>query len=64
VPYIDRQIRVDVGDVMHQISWFKSQGMLKSSVDGETIVDKRYVVPMPPRLVPPPVCNASDEPPC
>ncbi|HEY1504829.1 MAG TPA: hypothetical protein VGF92_11060 [Stellaceae bacterium] len=49
---------------MHQISWFKSQGMLKSSVDGETIVDKRYVVPMPPRLVPPPVCNASDEPPC
>ena len=47
VPYIDRQIRVDVGDVMHQIAWFKSQGMLKDNVDGETIVDKRYVVPMP-----------------
>ncbi len=64
VPYIDRQIRVDVGDVMHQIAWFKSQGMLKDTVDGETIVDKRYVVPMPPRPVPPPVCSASGEHPC
>jgi len=47
VPYIDRQIRVDVGDVMHQIAWFKSQGMLKDNVDGNVIIDKRYVVPMP-----------------
>lgn len=49
VPYIDRLIRVDVDDVMHQIAWFKSQGMLKDSVDGATIIDKRYVVPMPQR---------------
>jgi NitT/TauT family transport system substrate-binding protein len=47
VPYIDRQARVDVGDVLHQIAWFKSQGMLKDNVDGAAIVDKRYVVPMP-----------------
>jgi hypothetical protein len=47
VPYINCQARVDVGDVMHQIAWFKSQDMLKESVDGEAIVDKRYVVPMP-----------------
>jgi hypothetical protein len=33
--------------------------MLKDTVDGEAIVDKRYVVPMPPRPVPPPVCSAS-----
>lgn len=64
VPYLDRQIRVDVGDVMHQIAWFKSQGMLKDNVDGDAIVDKRYVVPMPPRPVPPPVCGASGGPPC
>jgi NitT/TauT family transport system substrate-binding protein len=44
VPYIDRQVRVDVGDVMHQIAWFKSQGMLKDNVEGDTIIDKRYVV--------------------
>jgi NitT/TauT family transport system substrate-binding protein len=53
VPYLDRGARVDVGDVMHQIAWFKSQGMLKDTVDGNTIVDKRYVVPMPPRDPPP-----------
>jgi NitT/TauT family transport system substrate-binding protein len=47
VPYLDRQARVDVGDIMHQIAWLKSQGMLKDSVGGETIVDMRYVVPMP-----------------
>jgi hypothetical protein len=47
VPYMDRQARVDVGDVLHQIAWFKSQGMLKDNVDGNAIIDKRYVVPMP-----------------
>jgi NitT/TauT family transport system substrate-binding protein len=47
VPYMDRQARVDVGDVLHQIAWFKSQGMLKDNVDGDAIIDKRYVVPMP-----------------
>jgi hypothetical protein len=31
VPYLDRQARVDVGDVLHQIAWFKSQGMLKAT---------------------------------
>lgn len=47
VPYLDRQARVDVGDVLHQIAWFKSQVMLKANVDGDAIIDKRYVVPMP-----------------
>jgi NitT/TauT family transport system substrate-binding protein len=58
VPYLDRGARLDVADVMHQIAWFKSQGMLKESVDGETIVDRRYVVPMPPRDPPP--CSANE----
>jgi NitT/TauT family transport system substrate-binding protein len=49
VPYVDRQARVDVGDVLHQIAWFKSQGMLKDAVDGNAIIDSRYVVPMPKR---------------
>jgi NitT/TauT family transport system substrate-binding protein len=57
VPYIDRQARVDVGDVLHQIAWFKSQGMLKDNVDGDTIIDKRYVVPMPPRDLQPCTVN-------
>ena len=53
VPYLDRDARLDVDDVMHQIAWFKSQGMLKDTVDGNTIIDKRYVVPMLPRSPPP-----------
>jgi NitT/TauT family transport system substrate-binding protein len=47
VPYLDRSARVDVGDVMHQIAWFKSQGMLKDNIDGKEIVDMRYVVDLP-----------------
>lgn len=60
VPYLDRGARLDVGDVMHQIAWFKSQGMLKDSVDGNTIIDKRYVVPMLPRQPPP--CGSNGHP--
>jgi hypothetical protein len=37
-----------VADVLHQIAWFKEQGMLKLDGTGEEIIDKRYVVPMPP----------------
>ena len=47
VPYLDRSARVDVSDVMHQIAWFKSQGMLKDNIDGKEIVDMRYVVDLP-----------------
>jgi NitT/TauT family transport system substrate-binding protein len=57
VPYVDRQARVDVGDVLHQIAWFQSQGMLKDNVDGNAILDKRYVVPMPPHA--PPSCGGN-----
>ena len=47
IPYIDRDARLDVKDVLHQIAWFKSQGMVKGEVDGDAIIDKRYVVPLP-----------------
>jgi hypothetical protein len=33
--------------VLHQIAWYKSQGMLKDSVNGNDIIDKRYAVPLP-----------------
>lgn len=44
--YIDPSLRVDVRDVMRQIAWFKSQGMVKPDVTGEEILDRRYVVPL------------------
>jgi NitT/TauT family transport system substrate-binding protein len=49
LPYCDAEARLDVKDVLHQIAWYKSQGMLKADVDGETIIDKRYVIPLPER---------------
>ena len=49
VPYYDREARLDVKDVLHQIAWYKAQGMLKSDVDGEALIDSRYVVPLPDR---------------
>ena len=45
--HLDAQGRLNVADVMHQIEWYKSQGMVKPDVDGTKIVDKRYVVALP-----------------
>ena len=47
IPYYDREARLDVKDVLHQIAWFKDQGMLKGDVDGDALIDRRYVVPLP-----------------
>ena len=47
IAYIDPQLRVNVADVLHQIAWYKAQGMLKADVDGNAILDRHYVVPLP-----------------
>ena len=47
IAYIDEDARLDVKDVYHQIAWYKSQGMVKGEVDGDQVVDKRYVIPLP-----------------
>ena len=41
-PYVDRDARVNVRDVAHQIDWYSSQGLLKGKVKSEDLVDKRY----------------------
>ncbi|HEX3972323.1 MAG TPA: ABC transporter substrate-binding protein [Stellaceae bacterium] len=46
-PYLDRDARVNVGDVAHQISWYKSQGLLKGDVKAEDIVDTRHATTTP-----------------
>ena len=46
VAYFDTEARLDVPDVLRQISWYKSQGMVKPEVDGASFIDKRYVVPL------------------
>ena len=47
IPYVDPDGRLDVKDVLRQIDWYKSQGVVKGEVDGKTIIDNRYVVPLP-----------------
>jgi hypothetical protein len=33
--------------VLHQIAWYRGQGLVKGEVDGDQVIDKRYVVPLP-----------------
>lgn len=45
-PHIDVEARVDAHDIMSQIAWYKSQGMVKPDVDGSKIIDMRYALPL------------------
>jgi NitT/TauT family transport system substrate-binding protein len=47
IAYVDRDGRVDVKDLHHQVDFLRSQGLIKGNVDLDQIVDKRYVVPLP-----------------
>jgi NitT/TauT family transport system substrate-binding protein len=49
IPYYDAEARLDVRDVLHQVDWYKSQGLLKGPVEGNALIDKRYVVSLPER---------------
>jgi NitT/TauT family transport system substrate-binding protein len=49
VSYIDADARLDVQDVLHQVAWYKSQNLLKSDIDAEALIDRRYVVALPPK---------------
>ena len=49
IPWVDGEQRVDVKDVLRQIAWYQSQGMVKGTINGDEFIDKRYVVPLPER---------------
>lgn len=44
--YVDGRGGLDVSDVLRQIDWYRAHGFLKNAVDGATLIDKRFVVPM------------------
>ena len=46
VPYVDPQLRLDLGDMARQIDWYRSQGMVKGEITVDKLVDKRYAVPL------------------
>lgn len=41
--YIDPQARLDVADVVRQIAWYKSQGLIDKAVDARAVVDASFV---------------------
>jgi NitT/TauT family transport system substrate-binding protein len=45
--YVDDQARIDVADIKRQIAWYRAQGMIKLDIDAETVIDRRYVIPLP-----------------
>jgi NitT/TauT family transport system substrate-binding protein len=49
VSYIDADARLDVQDVLHQVAWYKAQNLLKADIDAKALIDRRYVVALPPR---------------
>jgi NitT/TauT family transport system substrate-binding protein len=46
IPYVDAEGRLDVKDILHQIAFYKAQGMVKEQVDGAALIDQRYVLPV------------------
>lgn len=44
--YMDREARLDVPDVLHQVAWYRAQGMVKDDFNAADIIDMRYVVPL------------------
>lgn len=49
IPWVDAEQRFDVNDVLRQIGWYQAQGMVKGTINGDELIDKRYVVPLPER---------------
>jgi hypothetical protein len=46
IGFIDRDARIDVADIGHQVAWYKAQNLLKGSLPGEALIDMRYAVPL------------------
>jgi NitT/TauT family transport system substrate-binding protein len=47
IAYVDPEGRLDIKDVMHQVEWFRSQGMIKGNFDPAVVIDTRYIIPLP-----------------
>jgi NitT/TauT family transport system substrate-binding protein len=47
VGYNDRDARLDIKDVLHQIAWYKAQGLLRQDTDPDILLDNRFVIPLP-----------------
>src|SRR5579862_6033655 len=48
-PYVDGAARLDASDIARQITWYKSQNLLKGDVKAEELIDSRYAIALPKR---------------
>ena len=42
--YLDADAWLDADDILKQVTWYKSQGMVKGDFDPNSIIDKRYAI--------------------
>lgn len=49
IPYVDADARLDVKDVLRQVAWYRSQGLVKGKVETEAMIDQRDVIALPER---------------
>ncbi len=47
IAYVDPEGRLDIKDVIHQVEWFRGQGMIKGTFDPAVVIDTRYIIPLP-----------------
>ena len=47
ISYVDPDGRLDARDIVHQIEWYKAQGMVKGDFDPVSVIDQRYAVLLP-----------------
>lgn len=47
LPYFDADARLDVKDVLNQVSWYRSQSLVKGPVEGEAMIAKRFIIALP-----------------
>ena len=46
IAFVDPDAKLDVKDILHQVEWFKAQGMIPADANGADMIDKRYAVPL------------------
>ena len=47
LPYVDAEARLDAKDILHQVTWYQSQGLVKSDFEAKSVIDSRYATALP-----------------
>jgi NitT/TauT family transport system substrate-binding protein len=49
IAYVDPDAHLDVRDILRQIEWYRKEGLVDVAQVAESIIDDRYVIPLPQR---------------